>query len=132
LWLLSGGILFLQGEASRRGTLLPKLAKGSRAFFHPEDAKRLKLEAEDAVELTGPSGSFQIAAALDDTVPPGSVFVPYAFPLAEIGRLGSPAGAGLRVKATRIPGAAPSHAGASPSRASGESHATATGPGVER
>jgi predicted molibdopterin-dependent oxidoreductase YjgC len=101
LWLLSGGTLFLQGSLSHRTELLPRLAKGARAFLNPGEAQRLALAEGDPVELEGPAGSLRLPAALDDTVPPGCVFVPYAFPDVELNRLGSPAGAGLRVTARK-------------------------------
>jgi NADH-quinone oxidoreductase chain G len=100
-WLLSGGTLFLQGSLSHRTKLLPELAKQPHAAFNPGDASRLSIAAGDAVELSGPSGRLAIAAAIDDSVPPGAVFVPYAYPGVELNRLGAPRGAGLRVGVTR-------------------------------
>jgi NADH-quinone oxidoreductase chain G len=102
LWLLAGGTLFLQGSLSRRGTLLPKLAKGARASLNPGDASRLGIAPGDSVELAGPSGRLRLAAASDDSVPPGAVFVPYAFAGVDLNRLGVPAGAGLRVGARKV------------------------------
>ena len=101
LWVLSGGVLFLQGSLSHRGTLLPKLAKEGRARLHPDEAKRLSLSEGDPLELQGPVGSLTLPVALDPTVPAGSVFVPYAYEAVELNRLGAPTGAGLRVKARR-------------------------------
>jgi len=101
LWLLSGGTLFLQGSVSHRGALLPRLAKRARAAIHPEQAKRLGVAEGDAIELQGPGGAVRLPAALDEAVPEGSVFVPYAYAEVELNRLGAPAGAGLRVRATR-------------------------------
>ena len=102
LWLLAGGTLFLQGSLSHRGQLLPRLAKQPRAFLHPEEARRLGVGESDVVELEGPAGSVRLAAALDATVPAGSVFVPYAQANVQLNRLGAPAGAGLRVKARKV------------------------------
>jgi formate dehydrogenase alpha subunit len=101
LWLLSGGTLFLQGSLSHRGALLPKLAGEGRAAFNPGDAQRLGLKAGDPVELSGPSGRIVLPAAVDDSVPPGAVFVPYAHSNVELNRLGAPSGPGLRVRAAR-------------------------------
>jgi len=44
-----------------------------------------------------------LASAPDASVPPGSVFVPYAFAEVELNRLGAPSGAGLRVTARKAP-----------------------------
>jgi predicted molibdopterin-dependent oxidoreductase YjgC len=101
LWLLSGGTLFLQGSLSHRTELLPRLAKPARAFLNPGEALRLEVGEGELVELSGPSGRLRLPVALDDTVPRGCVFVPYAFPGVELNRLGSPAGEGLRVAARR-------------------------------
>jgi NADH-quinone oxidoreductase chain G len=101
LWLLSGGTLFLQGSLSHRTELLPRLAKPARAFLSRGDAQRLALGDGDLLELTGPAGRTRLPVALDDTVPPGCVFVPYAFPGVELNRLGAPSGAGLRVAARK-------------------------------
>ena len=103
LWLLSGGTLFLAGSLSYRGELLPRLAKAPRAFLNPGDAKRIGVASGDPLELAGPGGRVQIPAAIDDTVPAGSVFVPHAFDGVSLNRLGAPHGAGLRVDARRAP-----------------------------
>jgi NADH-quinone oxidoreductase chain G len=110
LWLLSGGTLFLQGSLSYRGALLPKLAKGARAFIHPDEAKRLGVAEGEMLELAGPAGTIRVPGATDVDVPAGSVFVPYAYAEVELNRLGVPSGAGLRVRASRV--AAPESAGA--------------------
>jgi predicted molibdopterin-dependent oxidoreductase YjgC len=101
LWLLSGGLLFLQGSLGNRGRLLPQLAKEARAFLHPDQARVLGVAAGEIVELEGPAGSIRLPAALETTVPQGSVFVPYAFATVELNRLGAPSGAGLRVRARK-------------------------------
>jgi predicted molibdopterin-dependent oxidoreductase YjgC len=101
LWVLSGGVLFQQGSLSHHTKLLPELAKGGRAFLHPDEARRLGIAGGDAVELTGPAGSLVLPAAIDDAVPAGSVFVPYAFAEVELNRLGAPSGAGLRARVRR-------------------------------
>jgi anaerobic selenocysteine-containing dehydrogenase len=101
LWLLSGGTLFLQGSLSHRGTLLPRLAKQAAAFLQPAQAARLGLEEGDLVRLEGPAGAIVLPVRLDDGVPAGGVFVPYAYAEVELNRLGAPAGAGLRVSARK-------------------------------
>ncbi|MFI5371100.1 MAG: NADH-quinone oxidoreductase subunit NuoG [Candidatus Eisenbacteria bacterium] len=102
LWLLAGGTLFLQGGLSHRGTLLPRLAKEPCAWLHPEQGARLGLGAGDRIALEGAAGQVTLPVALDDAVPVGSVFVPYAQRGVELNRLGMPASAGLRVRARRV------------------------------
>ncbi|HYM81634.1 MAG TPA: NADH-quinone oxidoreductase subunit NuoG [Candidatus Limnocylindria bacterium] len=101
LWLLGGGVLFLQGSLSSHGDLLPKLAKRARAFLNPGEAARLGVAEGEPIELAGPSGSLRLPVGIDDGVPAGAVFVPYAYPEVELNRLGAPAGAGLRVAARK-------------------------------
>ena len=103
LSLLSGGTLFLQGSLSHRGALLPKLAKGARAFLHPDEASRLGVADGEPLELAGPAGSIHVPAARDASVPKGSVFVPYAYAEVELNRLGVPAGAAVRVSRAAAP-----------------------------
>ena len=110
LWLLSGGTLFQQGSLSRRGRLLPELAKQAAAFLHPSEVARLGLEAGERVRLEGPAGAVELTVRSDDSVPAGSVFVPYAQADLELNRLGAPTGAGLRVRARRA--AVPERVGA--------------------
>jgi len=107
LWLLSGGMLFLQGSLSHRGKLLPELAKQAAARMHPSQAARLGLKAGDRVRLEGPAGGITLPVRHDGDVPEGSVFVPYAYAEVEINRLGAPVGAGLRVTARKAAVAEP-------------------------
>ena len=102
LTLLSGGTLFLQGSLSYRGETLPRLAKAARAWLNPGEAHRLGIEEGEALEVAGPAGAFRVDAAIDDSVPPGSVFVPYAYAQVEINRLGVVPGAGARVRVTKV------------------------------
>ena len=97
LWLLSGGTLFLQGSLSYRGALLPNLAKRARAFLNGAEAKRLGIADGAEVELRGAQGALRLPAAIDDAVPEGSVFVPYAHAEVDLNTLGAPSGAGLKV-----------------------------------
>jgi NADH-quinone oxidoreductase chain G len=101
LALLSGGTLFQQGSLTHRGATLVKLAGEAKAALHPEEAARFGLAEGDAIEITGPSGKLRVAVRLDDEVPVGAVFLPYALPGVDLNRLGAPSGAGLRVKVAR-------------------------------
>ena len=101
LWLLSGAVLFQQGSLGHRIELLGRLAGAATARLHPRELQRLGLAAGDAVLLEGPGGSLTLPTAADEGVPPGAVFVPYAYRDVELNRLGSPGAAGLRVKARK-------------------------------
>jgi predicted molibdopterin-dependent oxidoreductase YjgC len=99
LALLSGGTLFADGSLSGRSDTLARLAGATRVRLAPVEASRLGAEAGDRVELAGPAGSLTFAVEIDDSVPAGAAFVPYAG--AELNRLGAPSGAGLRVQLRR-------------------------------
>jgi NADH-quinone oxidoreductase chain G len=101
LALLSGGSLFQQGSLGHRVELLTRLAGPATARLHPEELRRLGLEAGETVVIEGPGGSLTLPAAADDGVPAGAVFVPYAHREVELNRLGAPAGTGLRVRLRR-------------------------------
>ncbi len=98
LWLLSGATLFAQGSLTQRSKTLSALAKEARAFIGLAEASRLGLSAGDSIALEGPGGSLSLPVELEDSVPPGAVFVPYALGAAGLNRLGMPSGSGLRVK----------------------------------
>lgn len=100
-WLLSGGTLFAQGSLGARSPELARLAKHARAFLNGAEASKLGLAEGDAVTLAGPAGSLTLPFEADDSVPPGAVFVPYAYAAAETNRLGAPTGAGRRVNVSR-------------------------------
>jgi predicted molibdopterin-dependent oxidoreductase YjgC len=99
LTLIAGGTLFLQGSLSRRSATLLELAGPSRAFIHPDEARRLSVNAGERIVLNGADDAVELPVALDDAVPPGSVFVPHS--QAQLNRLGAPAGAAWRVRVTR-------------------------------
>ena len=101
MWLLSGGTLFAVGSVGERCESLAKLAKDARAFVGAAEAGRLGVAAGETLELEGPAGTVTLPVEVDDSVPPGAVFVPYAYAKAGVNRLGAPKGAGLRVKARK-------------------------------
>jgi formate dehydrogenase major subunit len=98
--LLSGGTLFADGSLSARSSTLARLAGAPRARLSGAEASRLGVAAGEMLELAGPQGSLTFAVEMDDSVPAGAVFVPYAG--AELNRLGAPDGAGLRVKLRKV------------------------------
>ena len=106
-WLLAGGTLFAQGSLTARSASLAKLAKHARAFLNGAEGSRMGLAEGDSVTLAGPSGSLTLPFEADDSVPPGAVFVPYAYAAAELNRLGAPKGAGLQVNVSRVAAGAP-------------------------
>jgi predicted molibdopterin-dependent oxidoreductase YjgC len=105
LWVLSGAVLFQHGSLGQRSELLARLARGAEAALHPAEAEALGLQAGDELELMTESGRLALPFILDDGVPRGAVFVPYAYAGVELNRLGMPEGPGLRARARRVAGA---------------------------
>jgi formate dehydrogenase major subunit len=101
LWLLSGAVLFQHGTLGQRSELLRRLAGRAAAFLHPAEAQALGVAAGNALELAAGPGRIVLPVQIDDAVPRGAVFVPYAFPEVEINRLGFPEAAGRPVRARR-------------------------------
>lgn len=97
LWLLSGGVLFAQGTLTSRSATLSKLAKHARAALSAGEAARLGVATGDLIDLTGTGGTVTLPVEIDDSVPAGAVFVPYAYTDIELNRLGTSKGAGLRI-----------------------------------
>ncbi|MCC6349649.1 MAG: NADH-quinone oxidoreductase subunit NuoG [Candidatus Eisenbacteria bacterium] len=111
-WLLAGGTLFTQGSLTARSAPLANLAGQARAYLNGAEASKLGLSAGDPLTLEGPAGSLTLPYEPDDSVPPGAVFVPYAYAAAGLNRLGAPQGAGLRVNLHKAATAAAAPAGA--------------------
>ena len=109
-WLLAGGTLFAQGSLTARSAPLANLAKHARAYLNGAEGSKLGLATGDSVTLAGRAGSLTLPFEADDSVPPGAVFVPYAYAAAELNRLGAPQGAGLQVNVSRVAAGAPAGA----------------------
>ena len=107
---LKGPRRFRRRSVTGRGGKLAELAKDARAWLGLAEASRLGVQAGDALELTGPGGVLTLPAGLDDSVPSGAVFVPYAYEAAAVNRLGMPKGAGLRVAVRKVASASPATA----------------------
>jgi len=103
--LLAGGVLFADGSLSARSGTLARLAGGTRARLRAEEAAKIGVAAGDRIELAGPDGAVAFPVEIDDMVPAGAVFVPYAG--AELNRLGAPAGSALRVTLRKVQAAVP-------------------------
>jgi len=103
--LLSGGVLFADGSLSFRSGTLTRLAGERRARLRADEAAKIGAVAGDRVELVGPAGEAAFPLEIDEMVPPGAVFVPYAG--AELNRLGAPTGSPLRVKLRKVPAPVP-------------------------
>ena len=56
---------------------LAKLAQKPVLFLHPEDASSLGVSAGDQVRVSGSGGSADVGAAVDSSLSPGVVYLPF-------------------------------------------------------
>ncbi|MGH9166636.1 MAG: NADH-quinone oxidoreductase subunit NuoG [Acidimicrobiia bacterium] len=66
-------VLYDRGVHVRFGPSLAGLAPGPRAFLHPQDAEGLGAQ----IRLTTSQGSVELPVALDPSLEPGTVYVPF-------------------------------------------------------
>jgi NADH-quinone oxidoreductase subunit G len=72
-----GRVMYDGGTAVTMGPSLAKLAAKPALYLHPDDAAALKVAAGDRVSITGSSGTAEIDAALDPSLAPGTVYLPF-------------------------------------------------------
>ncbi|MYK55836.1 MAG: molybdopterin-dependent oxidoreductase, partial [Acidimicrobiia bacterium] len=72
--------MYDDGVMMRESPSLRPLAPGSAAHLHPSDAARLGVGTGDPVTVRSASGSLQAAVAIDPTLEPGVVYVPFNQP----------------------------------------------------
>jgi NADH-quinone oxidoreductase subunit G len=83
-------VLYDGGTAVTMGPSLAKLAPEAAAHLNPEDAAGLGIEDGSTVKLTGSAGEATLEARLDDSLAPGTVYLPF--------NLGVSIGSGISVK----------------------------------
>jgi anaerobic selenocysteine-containing dehydrogenase len=66
---------------------LRKMAPGPVVALNPADAQRLALEAGAAVTVSSPEGSLPLTVAIDESVNPGTAWIPESLPGAPVGAL---------------------------------------------
>ena len=94
MWLLSGTLFAVDGVGERCSSLA-NLAKHARVR-QPAEPRALGVGGATCSNWKG-RGRVALPVEIDDSVPPGAVFVPYAYAEAGVNRLGAPkGGAGLR------------------------------------
>ncbi len=70
-------VLYDGGTLVGAGPSLARLAPEPGAYLHPEDAGRLGVAEGSQVRLTGSSGEAVLAAAFDESLAPGTVYLPF-------------------------------------------------------
>jgi NADH-quinone oxidoreductase subunit G len=82
-------VLYDRGTTVAMGPSLAGLAAEPAVHLHPDDAARLGITAGVTVRLTGSGGSAELPAAVDPSLAPGTVYLPF--------NLGASVGNGLEV-----------------------------------
>jgi len=85
-----GRVLYEHDRTIAHGPSLAKLVPEPAAYLHPDDAAAHGIAAGDRVVLHGSRGSAELDAALDDSLAPGTVYLPF--------NVGASVGSGLSVR----------------------------------
>jgi NADH-quinone oxidoreductase subunit G len=72
-----GRVLYDHGTMVTAGPSLAKLAQRPIAYLHPEDAQRIGVEEGATVTVAGSGGSADLPVAFDESLTPGTVYVPF-------------------------------------------------------
>jgi len=83
-------VLYDDGTALARSESLAKMRPEAAVHLNPEDAARLGIEAESIVQVRGSAGEAELKTIIDDSLAPGTVYLPF--------NLGVSVGSGLRVE----------------------------------
>lgn len=70
-------VMYDGGTAVTMGPSFAKLAQRPTAYLHPEDATGLGVGAGARITVTGSAGSATLEVAFDETLAPGTVYVPF-------------------------------------------------------
>ncbi|HSR15816.1 MAG TPA: molybdopterin dinucleotide binding domain-containing protein, partial [Gemmatimonadales bacterium] len=70
-------VLYDRGTLMQAGPSLVRLAPDPAASLHPSDAERLGVTPGEPVRLVGSHGEAPLPAALDDSLLPGTVYLPH-------------------------------------------------------
>jgi formate dehydrogenase major subunit len=67
------------GSMTRRSYALNSIEPDAFAAMHPSDVATLNLEADDHISVSSRRGTISLAVRSDDSIEPGSVFIPFHF-----------------------------------------------------
>ncbi len=101
--LVAGRTLFNDGTLMRQNEVVAKVAPPAAVSINPADAGREKLAAGQLVTVSSVAGQLTLPLLLDETVQPGTLWIPYSLPGAPVETLlGTVAsdGVGARVRIT--------------------------------
>jgi formate dehydrogenase major subunit len=99
--LVTGTLLNHSGTVTRHCPGLNEVVPEALLRIHPADASKAGLEDGDRVRLKGAGGSVEVKVSLDDTMSPGSGFLPVHFEAVRANMLvPGPDGSGEKVPGT--------------------------------
>lgn len=70
-------VLYDRGTAVQKSASLASLAPGVALYLHPDDASGMGIESGTVVRITGTSGAAELPAAIDGSLAPGTVYLPF-------------------------------------------------------
>ena len=70
---------YLTGTMTRRVRVLDDLEPEAVAYISPEDLEGLALRPGERVRVSTRRGAIELKARADDAIPPGMVFIPFAY-----------------------------------------------------
>jgi predicted molibdopterin-dependent oxidoreductase YjgC len=87
LALVTGTVLYDAGTMFWITEPLRKIATGAVVALNPGDAQRLTLETGASVVVSSPEGSLPLTVTIDESVNPGTAWIPESLPGAPVGAL---------------------------------------------
>jgi formate dehydrogenase major subunit len=76
---------------TRRATFLDAIEPIATVSMHQSDMKKLGIQAHDVVTIASRRGSVVLHVRGDDTTPPGSIYIPFAYHEAAANLMTNPA-----------------------------------------
>jgi NADH-quinone oxidoreductase chain G len=119
--MVNGSVLYDSGTLFSKTAVMRAMSFGDRVGLHPSDAARMGVADGDLLAVRSAGGHAVLAARIDSSVQPGSVWIPEGLPSAAAGALRSGDGV-TRLKlapapAASLPGAEPAAAAPVPAGA---------------
>lgn len=84
---VSGTVLYDDGDLFARTPLMRSMAFGASVGIHPSDAEKMGVTTGSLLHVRSDQGELILAARLDPSVRPGSVWIPESLPGAPVGAL---------------------------------------------
>ncbi len=84
---IGGTVLYDDGDLFARTPLMQNMSFGASVGIHPSDAEKMGIVAGSLLSVRSDQGELILAARLDPSIRPGSVWIPESLPNAPVGAL---------------------------------------------